>query len=234
MSLIANEKINTFCAGRTDAGVHALEQIIHFNTSAIRKNHSWIFGVNSILPTDIIVHWAKIVPDDFHARFSAISRYYRYIIYNSKTRSPILANITSHFYEYLDVVKIKHAGLLLVGENDFSSFRSSVCQSKTPWRNLIYFDIQRYNNFIFIDFHANSFLHHMVRNIVGSLIEVGKGKKNDKWLYNLLKKKNRNLAGATAPAKGLYLIKVFYPKYFKLPINTSNEFFDFYIKYKII
>lgn len=182
------------------------------------------------MPNDISVRWIKYVPDFFHARFSATARYYRYIIYNNKLKSSIIKDFAYHIYQDdLDANKMNRAGQLLIGENDFSSFRSSICQSFTPWRNLIYINVIRYNNFIFIDLKANSFLHHMARNIVGSLIEVGKGKKNENWIYELLKNKKRSLAGITANPEGLYLVAVFYPKIFNLPVNLLQKNFSIFI-----
>lgn len=207
--------------------MHALGQVIHFHTSSNRSTKSWTIGVNSKLPSDITVCWIKKVPNLFHARFSATSRYYRYIIYNNKLRSAILKGLVTHIYDNLDEKKMHDASQLLLGENDFSSFRSSVCQSMSPWRNLTYINVQRYNNYIFIDLKANSFLHHMVRNIVGSLIQIGKRKKNKNWINEVLHLKNRNLAGITAKSEGLYLIAVFYPKFFKLPINLVQKNFLF-------
>lgn len=224
LSYIANEKITTFCAGRTDSGVHALGQVVNFFTRQNRSIESWTKGVNSKLPKDISVIWAKIVPKFFNARFSAIARCYRYIIYNNKIRSSIYSQLMFHYHEYLDNNKMNNASQLLVGENDFSSFRSSTCQSNSPYRNLFYISVIRYKNFVYIDLKANSFLHNMVRIIVGNLIEIGRRKKNEKWLYELLLAKKRTLSAATAKAEGLYLVSVIYPKFFNLPNSILKIF----------
>jgi tRNA pseudouridine38-40 synthase len=224
ISKIADEKIDIFCAGRTDSGVHAYNQVIHFETKNFRNIRSWIFGVNSILPKDISIIWAKYVSRDFHARHSAISRSYRYIIYNNFIRSSILKNRVNHVFFSLDIKKMKKSSKCLIGEHDFSSFRASGCQSYTPWREVKSIQVYKYKKFfIIIDIIANSFLYHMVRNIVGSLIEIGRCKKKKSWLLYLLKSKNRSLCGPTVSSKGLYLLSVEYPKEFK--IQTSSLFF---------
>lgn len=184
---------------------------------SIRKNEDWILGVNSRLPKDISICWASQVPHFFNARSSAIARFYRYIIYNCSIRSAFLENKVLYFYKNLDAIKMNNAGQYLIGENNFSSFRSSKCQSTTPWRNLLYIKVFRIDKYIILDFLANAFLHNMVRNIVGSLIEVGRGKKKENWIKKLLFYKKRELAGATVKPSGLYLIKIFYPKVFNLP-----------------
>ncbi|BBI01177.1 tRNA pseudouridine synthase A [Buchnera aphidicola (Nipponaphis monzeni)] len=226
LSKIANHKINVTCAGRTDAGVHSTGQVVHFTTISVRKKNSWVFGVNSYLPNDISVQWAKIVPNFFNARYSAISRRYRYFIYNYKCRSSIFY---SQYYCFskmrLDVNKMKLAGNNLIGEHDFSSFRGRGCQSKTPWRQIIYFNISRQDRLVIIDIEANSFLYRMVRNIVGCLIDIGSSKKKITWIQYLLKNKNRNLGGVTAKASGLYLIFVHYPLVFNLSRNICRKFF---------
>ncbi|CAL4320093.1 tRNA pseudouridine(38-40) synthase TruA [Buchnera aphidicola] len=220
ISKIANEKINIFCAGRTDSGVHALNQVIHFETKFFRNIHSWIFGVNSFLPKDISIIWAKYVSEDFHARYSALSRSYRYIIYNNCIRSSILRNRVNHIFFSLDVDKMNQSSKFLIGENDFSSFRASGCQSSTPWREIKNINIYKYKKkFIIIDITANSFLYHMVRNIVGSLIEIGRLKKKKSWLLDLLKSKDKSLCGPTVLSKGLYLLSVQYAKNFEIKCN---------------
>lgn len=217
LALVANEPIETFCAGRTDAGVNATGQVVHFDTNAVRDMRGWIMGVNSHLPDDIAVRWAQQVDDSFHARFSATARRYRYIIYNRKFRPAILGTGLSHYHQDIDVERMKLAAPALLGEQDFTSFRAIQCQSNTPFRNVMHLDIQRFGDYIVLDIKANAFLHHMVRNITGSLLEVGMGRQQPEWIRYLLDAKDRTLAAATAKAEGLYLVGVDYPAAFNIP-----------------
>ncbi len=225
LSLVANEKIDTFCAGRTDAGVHATGQVVHFTTSAIRNERAWTLGVNANLPDDIAVAWVKEVPDTFHARFSATARRYRYVIDNSNLRSAILSQGLSHYHEPLDERRMHQAAQCLVGEHDFTSFRAKHCQAHSPRRQVHHIRITRQGPYIIIDIKANAFLHHMVRNITGSLIEIGKGKQPIEWLTYLLEQKDRSIAAATAKAGGLYLVDVDYPAEFALPRHHIGPLF---------
>lgn len=217
LSTVASHSIEVQCAGRTDAGVHGTGQVVHFDTHAERKLVAWTMGVNANMPKDIAVRWAKIVPDDFHARFSATARRYRYIIYNNTFRPAILSSGLSHYHAELDAEKMHLAGQYLLGENDFSSFRAAHCQSRSPWRNVMHLNVSRSGQFVVVDIQANAFVHHMVRNIVGSLIKVGSGDESPEWIKWLLDERNRNLAAATAKAEGLYLVDVIYPEQFDLP-----------------
>lgn len=217
LAKVANEPIETFCAGRTDAGVNATGQVVHFDTHAVRDMRGWIMGVNANLPDDIAVRWAQQVDDDFHARFSATARRYRYVIYNRKFRPAILGKGLSHYHQDLDVDLMRQAAPLLLGEQDFSSFRAIQCQSNTPFRNVMHLDIQRFGDYIVLDIKANAFLHHMVRNITGSLLEVGMQRQHPQWIKQLLDAKDRTLAAATAKAEGLYLVGVDYPAHFNIP-----------------
>lgn len=217
LAKVANEPIETFCAGRTDAGVNATGQVIHFDTNAVRDMRGWIMGVNANLPDDIAVRWAQQVTDDFHARFSATARRYRYIIYNRKFRPAILGTGLSHYHQDLDVDLMRQAAPYLLGEQDFTSFRAIQCQSNTPFRNVMHLDIQRFGDYLVLDIKANAFLHHMVRNITGSLLEVGMGRQQPQWIKQLLDAKDRTLAAATAKAEGLYLVGVDYPAQFNIP-----------------
>ncbi|EQA14835.1 tRNA pseudouridine(38-40) synthase TruA [Glaesserella parasuis] len=217
LSVIANSSCEVFCAGRTDAGVHATGQVVHFDTDVNRPMQSWCLGTNAHLPEDIVVKWAIGVSDDFHARFSALARRYRYVIYNNKLRSAILPKGISHYHYSLDHEKMHEAGRFLLGENDFSSFRAAKCQSHTPWRNVHHLIVSRHQDYIILDIQANAFVHHMVRNIVGSLIEVGRGDKPVEWIKWLLEKRDRTLAAPTAKAEGLYLVEVIYPEKFSIP-----------------
>ncbi|MDG3088697.1 tRNA pseudouridine(38-40) synthase TruA [Vibrio hannami] len=217
LSIVANKRVEVQCAGRTDAGVHGTGQVVHFDTDVIRKPVAWTMGVNANMPRDIAVRWAKEVPEEFHARFSATARRYRYIIYNHSLRPGILHSGISHYHNPLDAEKMHEAGQYLLGENDFTSFRAAYCQSRSPWRNAMHLNVTRHGNYIVVDIKANAFVHHMVRNIVGSLIVVGQGDQKPEWIEWLLAQKDRSLAGATAKAEGLYLVDVDYPEEFALP-----------------
>lgn len=217
LSIVAAHPIEVQCAGRTDSGVHGTGQIVHFDTHSTRKLIAWTMGANANMPKDIAVRWAKEVPDEFHARFTATARRYRYIIFNNAFRPAILCNGVSHYHGELDAVKMHEAGQFLLGENDFSSFRATHCQSRSPWRNIHHLNVSRSGNYVILDIKANAFVHHMVRNIAGSLIEVGRGNQNPDWIEWLLAEKNRALAGATAKPDGLYLVDVDYPEKFELP-----------------
>lgn len=225
LSQVANEPVTVFCAGRTDAGVHATGQVVHFETSARRKDAAWTLGVNANLPGDIAVRWVKTVSEDFHARFSATARRYRYIIYNRRLRPAILQQGVTHWHLPLDAEKMQRAAQCLLGENDFTSFRAVQCQSRTPWRNVSHIYVTRYGDYVVVDIKANAFVHHMVRNIVGSLLEVGSGNQPEDWIAWLLAAKDRTLAAATAKAEGLYLVAVDYPSEFALPAPSLGPLF---------
>lgn len=225
LSKVANHECTIFCAGRTDSGVHATGQVVHFETTAERKVQAWTQGVNANLPDDIAVTWAKVVDDEFHARFSATARRYRYVIYNNVLRPAILKSGLTHHHESLNEDLMHQAGQLLLGENDFSSFRASQCQSRTPWRNIHHLNVVRQGAYIIVDIQANAFVHHMVRNIVGTLIEVGAGHQPIEWVSWLLAQRNRELAAPTAKAAGLYLVDVSYPDSFMLPKHDLGPIF---------
>ena len=210
LSAVADSKISVVCAGRTDAGVHATGQVIHFDTSAYRDPHSWIFGANSHLPADISALWALPVDDDFHARFSAKRRRYRYVIYNKEARPGILRHAVTWHYKQLDVSKMAEAAQSLVGEHNFSAFRGAHCQSKSAVRTVYACSIARFKDIIVLDIEANAFLMHMVRNIVGSLMCVGSGRHDIAWFKDVLAQGDRQLAGPTAAPNGLYLVDVHY------------------------
>jgi len=217
LSKVANHKVELTCAGRTDAGVHATGQVLHFDTTAQRQDPAWTLGVNSNLPADIAVRWAQPVSDDFHARFSATGRRYRYIIYNNGLRPGILQQGVSHYHHPLDHTRMQQAAPVLLGEHDFSAFRAAHCQSNSPFRRISHLEITRHGDFIVVDIAANAFLHHMVRNIVGSLMKIGCGEAEPEWLGWLLAEKDRTLAAATAKPNGLYLVAVDYPAAFNIP-----------------
>lgn len=212
LSKVANHPVEVVCAGRTDAGVHASHQIIHFDTSVTRAFRSWVMGVNANLPDDISAHWVGNVSSEFHARFSAISRRYRYVIYNHPIRPALYRNEVTWNYRPLDVSKMAQAAEVLVGRHDFSSYRAIGCQAKSPVREVEFLNVQRFGDFIILDIQANAFLHHMVRNIAGVLMAIGSGKQNVGWAEAVLHAKDRTAGGVTAPPFGLYLINVGYPE----------------------
>ncbi|WP_017445969.1 tRNA pseudouridine(38-40) synthase TruA [Gayadomonas joobiniege] len=217
LSQIAQSEISVVCAGRTDAGVHATGQVVHFECPVPRKLSAWTLGANTLLPDDIAIRWSHLVDRHFDARFSATARRYRYIIFNNRFRPGILRHGVTQIYEPLDATKMHQAAQALVGEQDFTAFRASHCQSNTPYRNVHKVSVVRMGAYLVVDISANAFLHHMVRNIVGSLVEVGKGVQPIDWLKTLLMQKDRTLAAATAKANGLYLVDVTYPDKFELP-----------------
>lgn len=216
LSKVADSPISVVCAGRTDTGVHATNQVIHFDTDKQRTIRAWIHGVNSFLPKDVCVKWGKELPEDFHARYSATARRYRYIIYNGAIRPALLRSNMTWQYRQLDHRLMHQAAQILLGENDFTSFRSIECQSHTPMRNIHKLQVTRSNDLVIIDITANAFLHHMVRNIAGVLITVGSGKHPVAWVGEVLNAKDRRLGAETAPAYGLYLVQVTYPQEFAI------------------
>jgi tRNA pseudouridine38-40 synthase len=221
LSKVANEKIFLFCAGRTDSNVHATGQVIHFDTRAKRHIDAWIWGTNAYLPGTVVVRWARAVDYSFHARFTAISRRYRYIIFNHPIRPAILnAKTTWHYYP-LQVERMREASIHLLGEQDFSSFRSKECQSKTSMRHVTMVEIKRRGDFIVFEIEANAFLHHMVRNIVGVLMKIGSGARGPSWMKEVLLAKSRRAAAETAPADGLYLTQVTYPGPYIFPVTDE-------------
>lgn len=216
-SVVANEPIALTCAGRTDAGVHATAQVVHFDTRALRPEGAWTMGVNSNLPDDIAVRWAQPVSNDFNARFSATGRRYRYIILNTRLRPGIMRGGVSHYHQPLQLELMQQAAPALLGEHDFSAFRAAHCQSHTPFRCLTHLTLSQQGPYIVVDIAANAFLHHMVRNIVGSLMTIGAGERPPEWLAELLAGKDRTQASATAKPNGLYLVAVDYPAEFRIP-----------------
>jgi tRNA pseudouridine38-40 synthase len=220
LSRVANHPVRVHCAGRTDTGVHATGQVIHFDTEAERDERAWVFGANANLPKDVAVLWAKPVSDDFHARFSATRRAYRYVIFTRHVRPTFLAYRVSWHYKELDVARMAEAGKALVGEHDFSSYRAVACQAKSPVRTLHKLEVTRDGPFIFIDLEANGFLHHMVRNIAGVLMAIGDGERPIEWSREVLEARDRTLGGVTAQPYGLYLTEVGYPSEYGLPALT--------------
>lgn len=225
LTTIADHPIKLYCAGRTDAGVHAMEQIVHFDTDAIRQLRAWVWGTNTHLPGSIAVRWAHEVDDEFHARFSAISRTYRYFIHNHSVRSALTMGRATWYHHPLDINPMQTAASYLIGEQDFSSFRSSECESKTPMRNIHYINVTQQGDMIMIEICANAFLHHMVRNITGVLLKIGSGVHAPDWMLEVLQAKDRRKAAETALPDGLYLYKVSYPDKYQLPqLHTTHLF----------
>jgi len=225
LSQVAAQEVSVVCAGRTDTGVHATNQIIHFDCENERNVRAWIHGANSFLPKDVCVKWGREMPEHFHARYSALSRRYRYVIYNVAIRPALLRSNVTWQYRQLDHRLMQDATQFLLGEQDFTSFRSVECQSKTPMRNIHDLKVTRKGDVIVIDITANAFLHHMVRNIAGVLIAVGSGRKPVAWVHEVLLAKDRKLGAETAPPYGLYLVSVAYPEEFGMLPSIPGPLF---------
>jgi tRNA pseudouridine38-40 synthase len=211
LSQIANEPIQVVCAGRTDTGVHAKGQVVHFDTQAVRPIYNWVRGLNAMLPNDIAIQSMSEVSPEFHARFSASFRRYQYRILNQEQRSPLWDKRATFIHTPLNVSAMHEAGLALLGYHDFNAFRSSECQSHSSHRHVLSIAVRAEGPWVIMDISANAFLHHMVRNIMGSLLWVGSGKTSVQWMYDILNAKDRTQAGPTAPAEGLYFCEVGYP-----------------------
>lgn len=223
LSNIATHPVRVSCAGRTDAGVHASGQIVHFDCQYQRPLKAWVHGVNSHLNERVSVQWAQVVPNDFHARFSALSRRYRYCIYNAPVRPALMAAYLTFHHQVLDVAAMHQAAQFLLGEHDFSSYRGAGCQSPTPIRKVHAVSVTRHGPYVLIDIEANAFLLHMVRNIAGVLMQIGEGRQKLEWSAQLLALKDRTQAAVTAPPEGLCLYQVRYPEHFNLP--AVREYF---------
>lgn len=217
LSAVASAAVRVHCAGRTDSGVHGFGQVIHFEAPVQRSPKSWVLGGNANLPEDVRLHWAQPVAGDFHARFSALSRRYRYLIANTPVRPALMAGQLTWQRYPLDHELMHAEAQSLLGERDFSAFRAAGCQSRTPMRNVQAISVSRRGDLVVVDIRANAFLHHMVRNIVGSLLAVGSARAAPGWLAQLLAGRDRTRAADTAPAAGLYLVEVEYPARYKLP-----------------
>lgn len=217
LSEIAGEPIATVCAGRTDAGVHALDQVVHFDARAQRPLTAWVRGTNALLPAGLAVCWARGVGAEFHARYSARERCYRYVLLNRAVRPAADRSRVGWFHLPLALEPMQRAARALVGEHDFSAFRSSECQARSPVRRLHRLEIERRGDYVLFEFCANAYLHHMVRNIVGALVYVGKGKHPPEWIGELLAGRDRTLAAPTFEAAGLYLTRVAYDAAWGLP-----------------
>lgn len=217
LSTVADHPVEVVCAGRTDAGVHATAQVVHFDSDAERSPRAWLLGSNSNLPTSIAVNWVQPVADDFSARFSASGRQYRYVILNRTVRPGLWRNKVAWDYRPLDAERMHAAAQCLCGMQDFSSFRAQGCQARHPLREVYSIAVTRQGDYLYLDIAANAFLHHMVRNIAGTLMKVGCGEEPETWVADVLAARDRKLAGITAPAGGLYLVQVRYPEQFDIP-----------------
>jgi len=217
LSTVADETVQVTVAGRTDAGVHALAQVIHFDTSAARSEYSWVRGANSNLPSDVALLWAAPVDDGFHARYSASGRHYHYVILNRPIRPTYLARRVTHEFRLLDVKPMQEAARHLVGEHDFTSFRAAECQAKSPVRELRALEVTRHGELVHVRAHANAFLQHMVRNLAGVLMTIGAGEREPVWAREVLEARDRAAGGVTAAPDGLYLREIEYPDSFKIP-----------------
>jgi tRNA pseudouridine38-40 synthase len=222
LTRIAAAPIAIVVAGRTDTGVHAVGQVVHFDSQARRDVDRWVLGTNTCLPAGVCVRWARAVPNDFHARYSALWRHYRYVIQDSRARSVVTQERVCWVHYPLDAQRMHEAAQCLLGEHDFSSFRASGCQAKTARRHLYQIQVRRVGDLVVIDVRANAFLHHMVRNIAGALLKVGSGEVPMTWLAELLTQRDRTLGGMTAAAEGLYLLGVGYPDHFGLPAMVAD------------
>ncbi|MBX6421301.1 MAG: tRNA pseudouridine(38-40) synthase TruA [Nevskia sp.] len=217
LSAVADHPVRTQAAGRTDAGVHAAGQVVHFDSAAPRSAYAWVLGANSRLPRDIGLRWIREVPARFDARRSAVARRYRYLIHNHRSRSALAMNRAAWITHELDAGAMHRAAQVLIGEHDFSAFRAAECQSSTPMREVQEVSVKRHGEYVVLDIRANAFLHHMVRNIAGALIAVGQGRQREAWIAELLAARDRTRAAATAPACGLYFLGPVYPAAFGLP-----------------
>ncbi|WP_249977562.1 tRNA pseudouridine(38-40) synthase TruA [Vreelandella olivaria] len=214
---VAGAPVRIHASGRTDSGVHATRQVIHFDPPVKRTEKAWIFGANTNLPRDVAIRWVKPVSDDFHSRLGALARRYRYILLNQISRPVLERNNVTWCRDPLDAGAMHRAAQALVGEHDFTSFRAAGCQSKTPWRQMHFVEVKRYGPLVVIDIQGNAFLHHMIRNIAGALVSVGRGVKDESYIKHLLELRNRRKGDVTAPACGLHFVDSIYDERFALP-----------------
>ncbi|MCM2290191.1 MAG: tRNA pseudouridine(38-40) synthase TruA [Sulfuritalea sp.] len=222
LSIVADAPTRVVCAGRTDAGVHALAQVVHFDTEAVRPDTAWVRGVNAHLPASVAVRWAQPVSSEFHARFSARGRRYRYVLLNRTERPALMARRVGWFHRPLDADAMAAAASLLLGEHDFSAFRAIECQAKSPVKTLRRADVVRHGNLLVFDFEASAFLHHMVRNLVGALVYVGKGAHPPEWVGEVLAGRDRARAAPTFEACGLYFAAVDYDAAWQLKVGADD------------
>ena len=216
----ADRPVRTLCAGRTDAGVHAINQVVHFDTDADRAPQSWVRGVNRYLPDDIAVQWCRPVSEAFHARNEARGRRYRYIVLESQVRPALEAGLAGWVFRPLDAGAMRRAAALLIGEHDFSAFRAAECQAASPVKTLRSITISRRGAYWRFDFDANAFLHHMVRNVMGCLVAVGSGRRDAQWLAAVLESRRREAAAPTFAAAGLYFVGPYYDAHWAIPAQV--------------
>jgi tRNA pseudouridine38-40 synthase len=222
LSAVADAPVRVACAGRTDAGVHALAQVVHFDTDAVRPDTAWVRGVNAHLPAGVAVRWAQHVPNEFHARFSARGRRYRYLLLNRPERPGLMAGRVGWFHRPLDAKLMQEGASLLLGEHDFSAFRSVECQAKSPVKILRRAELARHGDLLVFEFEASAFLHHMVRNLVGTLVYVGKGAHPPAWVGEVLAGCDRSRAAPTFAACGLYFAGVDYDPVWQLKVGAGD------------
>jgi tRNA pseudouridine38-40 synthase len=221
LSKVADEPIEIICAGRTDTGVHASGQVVHFDTNSERSSRGWLLGANSDLPDDVNVTWVQPVSDNFHARFAAVARSYRYLILNRFERSALHRNRAWWVYDPLDIGPMQEAAKFLLGEHDFSAFRAAACQASTAVRKISHLSLTRRGPWIELEVTANAFLQHMVRNITGTLVAIGRGDEAPGWAADILQSRDRKKGGIAAPPHGLTLVSVAYPDEFDLPADPN-------------
>lgn len=222
LARVADQPVRVHCAGRTDAGVHALNQVFHFDSAAVREEKAWVLGGNSSLPPDVSLRWARPVSEAFHARYSAAARRYRYIIVEGWNRPALWRDRSAWSHCRLDTDRMQTAARHLVGQHDFTSFRAAGCQATQPVREVMELEIGRMDQFVRIDVCANAFLHNMVRIIAGALMSVGRGERTPDWIAEVLAARDRRLSGMTAPASGLYFVGPVYPTEFELPVAEAH------------
>ncbi|MCH9757445.1 MAG: tRNA pseudouridine(38-40) synthase TruA [Gammaproteobacteria bacterium] len=216
LTQVANHEVRVVYSGRTDTGVHATHQVVHFDVDGTRNIRAWVHGANALLPKDVCVKWGQEIADDFHARYSAVARRYRYVIYNAAIRQSLLQGNVTWQSRRLDHNLMQEAAQCLLGKHDFTSFRAVQCGAETPVREIQKIEVFRRGDLVILDIKANAFLHHMVRNIAGVLMAVGQGRQEVAWVDEVLRAKDRKRGAETAPPYGLYLVDVTYPGKFKL------------------
>lgn len=217
ISKVANHPVDIFCAGRTDAGVHATQQVIHFDTPSVRSDYGWMMGINTHLPPGVSVQWIGEVNAEFHARYKAQARRYRYLIYNHPARPALMHDQVTWWRYPLDAERMQRAANALLGEHDFTSFRAKDCQAKSPVKEMHHIRVQRFDRIIMVELECSAFLYHMVRNIVGVLLPIGEGHQPESWMADVLAAKDRTQAGVTAPGGGLHFVGVRFPETFGIP-----------------
>ena len=225
ISIIAGAPTRVIAAGRTDTGVHAALQVVHFDVSVERPLTAWVRGVNSHLPAGVAVQWARAVSDEFHARFAANQRGYRYVLLNHAVRPALNHGLVGWYHRPLDVDRMNQAAMQLIGKHDFSAFRAAACQAKSPVKDLRQIQIERRGDYLLCDFVADGFLHHMVRNLMGCLIQVGVGAQPVAWARDILESRDRSRAAPTFDPAGLYLTHIRYPAVFALPETPERWLF---------